>query len=304
MSSIRQVIAFLGVVGVGSSVLTAAEARGYGHQWRPAAPIGSLQAGSFQRVANLPNFRPSGAHPARRIDRSGRRGHGRQLMPSRRFAYPRPGSIAQFNRPAVQPMAFPHSVTMPRAMVPQWAQPFEHMFRAWQQQTAMHPQQFAWQQARQPWQAPVPAPRLSHAQPRRPRSHVGLGAPRVAGMRPHGRSPAAYGGWRPATGAVRQRGVMAYAAPVPANAMVRHRAPRFAQSSWRPASAGPAIAWRGASMFRPASYGAPAVKPQSVRMAAQIDGVVSHNVDGLPGWATTIRDDNASHLSCGWCTGS
>ena len=60
----KQVFALGGIALFGSTVIPAGQAFAFGQQWRPAPGFVSSQGQGYQRVANVPTFRPRASSSA------------------------------------------------------------------------------------------------------------------------------------------------------------------------------------------------------------------------------------------------
>lgn len=325
----KHLIAFGGFVFMSGVMLPAEEAWAFGQQWRPAAGLGSVPTGSYERIANMPSFRPhSAARPAihRSFSRAQQRPYSHAAYRTR--PHQRPFYATQHG-PAyrgVMPVGagfYPqplHAMTNTYP-VPGWSAPFAGMMQPWGLRMPMFARQFAWRQAEQPWLARDATPRQVQ-----PRNRV-RAVPHTVGFRaPDTRSavPVA-GSWRPAVRpapAVRpQYAYKWYAArpsiDVPGSRSGFTAAPRKAQplpgariasaettpagsGYWRPQAGAPTTAWRSKSAFRPRAYGRSVAEKVDVASARE-GSRFTH--DQLPGWVTTYQDTTYEG-ACSWCSGS
>lgn len=332
----KHLIAFGGIALLSGAMLPAEEAWAFGQQWRPAPGIGSVRTASYDRIANMPSFRPhSAARPTiqRSLSPAQRRPYsqGSYQRPYSQGLYQRPFYAAQ-QHPAyfggVMPVGAGFYPQPPRASTagyraPGWSAPFAGMMQPWGLQMPMFTRQFAWRQAEQPWLARDAMPRQAQ-----PRNRV-TALPQTAGFRtgsPGFAVPVA-GSWRPAVRpapAIRpQYADRWYAARPSVNTAGRqpsftttprkpHRLPgahiagvdsapvQTGPGYWRPQAGAPAAAWRSNRSFRPQSYGR--------RLADKLDaapgkGGSEFTRDNLPGWVTTYQD-NGYEGACSWCSGS
>lgn len=319
----KQIIALGGMMIFAGSLLPITEAQAFGQQWRPASGFSSAQPHSFQRVANMPSFRPRpgvAAQPNAAAPRFA------QYTAPRYAPYPAyspgyaspPPMVTAYGYP---PQASYYAPAMPPATG--WPQPFGYMAQSWQQQVPLFVRQFAWRPAGQPWLA---AASDTYHQPARYQARM---APQMSGFRPSVPSAVpTYGSWRPAVAAHAPAMVASrYAYPAPVYTGQRYPASRsyvppvwspagdrvagynpapsgISREYWRPDSAAlPGGAWQGAnSRFRPAAYGRSGVRDERLAARADDDGS-SFARDRLPGWVTTYQEADFA-ASCGWCGGS
>ncbi len=319
MKSSRYVIAFSGFIVLGGSLLSSAEALAFGQQWRPAQAYGAAYTPHYQRVANMPNFRP------RLVAQAAPRAAGRlaSLRPQQRRSLRwngyREGASRGLNRDVARYPAAPVYTPMPAAYRG-WGQPYVAMVRPMQQQVPHFARQFAWrpnvpEQARyQPARQPL--------QPRQPTYGV-RAVPVSPGFRPQGgyaRVAPVMGGWRPATQSLSARSQRyAQHAPAyrpasrsayptlagnwparyPAAAAPAAYAPVAAGGHWRPSVASTQTNWQADRSFRPAGYG-------KTRHAEKLltDNAAGSGTRALPGWVTTYQDSSAMADACYWCNGS
>lgn len=309
MKSSRYVIAFSGLIVFSGGLFSSADALAFGQQWRPAQAYGPSYAPHYQRVANMPNFRPSLAtRPARLAARP---------QQARRTSW---GAYRGASRGLNRATAYYPAAPMPAAYR-HWGQPQMAMVRPMQQQVPYYARQFAWrpsapaqmryQQARQPLQAQQPTygVRVTPVNP---------------GFRPHGgyaQLAPVMGGWRPATQSLSARS-QRYAQPAPTYRRASRSAypavagnwpaarPNFvtapavraavpAGGQWRPSLATAQTNWQVDRSFRPAGYGKS--KPAERLLTDNLAGSAAR---ALPGWVTTYQDSSASADACYWCNGS
>lgn len=309
MKSNSFVGAFGGVVLLGAAVLPA-DALAFGPQWRPAPVYGAGVAPRYQRVANVPTFRPSFAKAQRRAPDvrpriSQRAPRGPQLASSqpRRSIYrglPQPRVMQHgYGYPG---MSAPRSMAMfvPPAPYPMFAQ-------GWQPPAQMFAPQFAGRPVAPGWvnggfepPRPFAAPRYGMYQA----PPATAPAQRPAVQRYTSNVPMR-GGWRPVVGVTLPPSVDRYQPAPPVNVWAMNpvtgtavvlKTPQAVQSPWR-SSAGGAAMGRPVADFRPSGYG----------RSRQLEPEVAARDDvargSLPGWATTYSDDSVLD-GCTWCSGS
>lgn len=305
-----------GVVLLGTAAMSHS-AMAYGPQWRPAQGYAPNPVARYQRIANIPSFRPSMGAAQRRVH-AGRHDRYQHAGRHDRYQMDRPGQqrVAAWQRPAPrhqfagraqrgssQYLPTPHIAPMGG-----WGGPFAPMAQMWQPSVPFFGQPLAWQPARQAWSPrgyAVPQPRyLPHDQGR-----AAFRAP-AWGAAPQRHSAVApgYRGWRPA----QQRAVST--APVSAAQVTQPvriwtmdplaNTAALAQgypsgAAWRPVGL-PAPVVRADTGFRPAAYGRS--QPSEQRLASGGTGAVERRTD-LPGWATTYTDEVTGY-ACTWCSGS
>lgn len=296
----KQVIAFGGLVFLGSGLAPGGEAFAFGQQWRPEPGFSAPQGRIYRQVAKVPAFRPSmppvpqGYRPAEPATAQ---------LAWQRGPRSYPGNYAQ---PFSIPVAYPgqRQPFYPPAMaaVPGWPQPFAHMAPPWQQ-VPMFARQFAWRPASQPWVA-VPD---SYRQP--PRYPVRM-APQFASFRPTAPAYApAPGSWRPA---IQTRSAVSARYAYQTRGYTAQRQPAFAAAGpaavwnpragyWRPEVAQRGSMWQANAAFRPVAYGRS--EPRDERLAVRGEPGFGFTQDKLPGWVTTYQDTKFSG-SCDWCGGS
>lgn len=324
----RQLNAFGGMILVGSTLFAHADALAYGQQWRPAPGYGAAAVGSNNRIANMPNFRPSTLarqsrhNPYRQIEQRPYR--QRSYRPAhQRFAgwqgYPLPRATNPYSLGLHLPQPGYFAAAYPG---PGWGMPFTGMAQPWRQPPVpLFARQYAWRPAAQPWVARAPvSPRDDY------RVRV---APEFVGYRPAGPAYAPpAGSWRPPVWqAPASRPQLSYQSHVvqhpvyaagqqPAWSTVRPAAPpvpgnRVAGPNpvpvglvggyWRPHAAAPAASRHSGRPFRPQEYGRSlAAKKEAASRTSQNFGFTR---DSLPGWVTTYQD-SGYESSCGWCSGS
>lgn len=324
----RQLIAFGGMVMLGSILLPKGEALAFGQQWRPAPGFAPAQAGSFNRIAKMPSFRPQTvARPAMYPRHSQSQQRPPRQLRYQGASYP-PRFAAWQGYPARPGAAAPY----PGGFFPQpgsfaagypgagWGTPFAPMAQPWGHQPPMFARQFAWRPAGQPWLAQAPTAQ-------RPQYRARM-APKMAG---YGRSGSAYtlpaGNWRPVVRpapAIRPYyAYQRYVARPPVYAPVQRPMFRIARPAayhapgvrvaglnpvqaagrgyWRPQARVPAGSWNSSRPFRPQAYGRSlAVKQPPASRDNEAQGF---NRDNLPGWVTTYQDSGYED-SCTWCGGS
>jgi hypothetical protein len=302
----KQVSVLGGVVLFGSIAVPGGQAFAFGQQWRPAPGLATTQGQSYQRVANVPRFRPHAAAEPQPRQHQSRPYSERYAAASPRYA------LTQRHRPVVRPVDPHHAGHLPRHYAPPaWVQPFSGMAQLWQPPMPVFGRQIAWQAPERPvaprWMVPEPAERWAE-----PRSWE---APRNANYRPSvvERIPMA-GSWRPAMGqryAARQpvRAIYPQAAarlasrvdrPSGFNA-VRHGRLSTVAAQWRPAIPPVGSARDSEFDFRPDTYGRNL--SNSARVAANSGAGAPYRADALPGFVTTHRDRDAGY-ACTWCSGS
>lgn len=323
MKSSSFVSAFGGVVLIGA-VAAPGSAMAFGQQWRPATGYAPVSAARYQRVANMPNFRPPVGASAGNLRRVAsypdyRQPYQRQRVGHQPASHPRQVAVPMQYR--VYGNGFGHRYGVPPlprqipAQAPNWGNPFQAMANAWQPPMPMFGGQPAWHPAAQGW--PMRAPVQAYRMPQRfdgPRygARDTAPAPRgLTGMQQARRTvaPPGYRGWRPvaqaASGLARPvfRGSTTrlpawQGRPQPAPLSGAFAASDAgARHNWRPAFAAAAPSNSG---FRPAAYGRST--PLDTRVAAE-NASRPLARDGLPGWATTYPD-GAGLGGCTWCSGS
>ena len=313
MKSSSFVGAFGGVVLMGASVLPA-DALAFGPQWRPAPVYGAGSTRHFQRVANVPTFRPSFA-TAQRRDRDVRPRISQRAPRGPQFAYAQPRRSAY--RAAPQPRGMQHGYRYPamnaappmRTFVP--PMPYPTFAQAWQPPAQMFAPQFAWRPAapgwgQGPYQPPRPsvAPRYGLYQAPTPAAPASAPLQRARGQH-YTSSVPVRGGWRPVVAMASQHQVDRYRPaprvrtwamnPVTGTAVVM-TGPRALQSPWRPSAGGVAMS-RPVADFRPSGYG------RSRQLEPEIAARGDASRGSLPGWATTYPEDSVLD-GCSWCSGS
>lgn len=329
----RQLNAFGGMILVGSTLFANADALAYGQQWRPAPGYGAAAAGSNNRIANMPNFRPSTLtrqsrhRPYSQIEQRPYRQRSYRPAPQR-FAgwqgYPLPGATNPYSlnpyslglhlpRPGYFAAAYP---------VRGWGMPFTGMAQPWRQPPVpLFARQYGWRPAQQPWVARAPVSQGD--------DYRASMAPTFVGYRPAGPAYAPpAGSWRPPVWqAPASRPQLSYqghvtqhpdyargqqtalrtvrpAVPwVPGNRVAgRNPVPvGLGGGYWRPHAAASAASWHSGRSFRPQGYGRSlAAKKEAASRTSKDSGFTR---DNLPGWVTTYQD-SGYESSCGWCYGS
>ena len=297
------------------SSLVSGQAFAFGSEWRPAtgyAAGGPGTPAAYQRIANVPRFRPySASGPNRYRDRvAALRSEPR---PNWAMAAPRYATAPAY--PAYGPPPQPYVMPMPMPMpsgAPGWAQPFSGMAQVWQEQVPMFARQFAWRPAdSQPWSGNAMPPMQPAWQP------YAASPPTGYPLRPDfaSNAPAGYAGWRtPTAGPAAPYGYRApgYTAGRQASFRPGDRTgwstavPHYAQAApsiglpapgqWRPEPVATQVGWRSTS-FRPVGYGQSSAA-RNARLAGSSDAS-----QGLPGWLTTYQETDVS-AGCAWCEGS
>ena len=327
----RQLIAFGGMIMVGSTLLAHADALAYGQQWRPAPGYAAAAVGLNNRIANMPNFRPSTSarqsrhRPYSRIEQRPYRQRTYRPAPQQ-FAgwqrYPLPGAANPYSLGLHLPQPGYFAATYPG---PGWGMPlpFTGMAQSWRQPPVpLFARQYAWRPARQLWLAPAP---VSQAVDYRVRM-----APTFAG---HGPAGLAYappaGSWRPpvwqapasrpqlsyrghvtqhpyhAAGQQTAFGTVRPAVPwVPGDRVAGPNTGPVGLGGryWRPHAAAPAASRHSGRPFRPREYGRSLAAGKEA--ASRTGQDLGFTRDSLPGWVTTYQDGSGYESSCGWCSGS
>jgi hypothetical protein len=297
-----------GIVLLGTAALPNS-AMAFGQQWRPAQGYAPNPVSRYQRVANIPSFRPSmGANPQRQhrdprdsfVNRTAHRASAWQ-RPARRHQL---AERAYYRRP-LHPQYAPTPHTAPMAG---WGGPLAAMAQVWPQPMPF-PQQGSWHPAQRPWQA------SHYALPQRPympqyqaRMSYPM-QPWAPAPQRHSAVAPSYRGWRPVAQAAVSRLPVATPQPVHpvpvwtmdplANTAVLARG-HANGAPWRPVGTGAAPGVRADVGFRPAAYG----RGQQVerRLASENKPSAGRRGD-LPGWATTYTNDVTGY-ACTWCNGS
>ena len=310
----RQLTAFGGIVLLGSILYSGGQALAFGQQWRPAPGYATAPAGSFNRVAKMPNFRP------RNLTRTGKHRSYNQIAQRpyrprsyRGLAQPRRlAALQAYRRPQINPPYFAglHPAhAYPAAFPgPAWGMPFTAITQPWGQPLSPFPRQFAWRSAGQPWITRVPPSREPRYRARR--------APAMAGNR-HARARIAppAGSWRPtpamAPRFIHQRRLAqqplgvggrgsrsaAQTSPDTRIAGLNPSSVGTRHVSWRPQSGTAVSPLRRGQPFRPQDYGR---SMGATKALAAREQEAVYTRDGLPGWVTTY-DDSVSGGSCSWC---
>lgn len=306
---------FVGALG-GAVLLGAAampnSAMAFGQQWRPAQGYAPNPVSRYQRVANIPSFRPPMGAAQHRQHR-GPRDRFMTRSVQRASPWQRPARGYQVAQRSYQRPLHPRYLPTPQmapypAPMAGWGGPFPAMAQVWPQPMPFA-RQGSWHPAQQPWQAP----RYAWPQPRyMPHYQARMTAPMpswAAAPQRHSAVAPSYRGWRP----VAQTAVSRLPAatpqppqPVPvwtmdplANTAVLARG-HANGAPWRPVGTGAVPGVRADVDFRPAAYG----RSQRVehRLAAERKPGAGRRGE-LPGWATTYADDVTGY-ACTWCNGS
>jgi len=309
MKSSSFVGAFGGVVLLGASVLPA-DALAFGPQWRPAPVYGAGSMPRYQRVANVPTFRPSFATAQRRAPEARPRISQRAPRgPQYAHSQPRRSAYRASPQPfGMQPGYGYPAMNAPRGMgmfVP--PMPYPTFAQAWQPPAPMSAPQFAWRPAAPGWgngayepPRPLVAPRYGLYQAPTP----AVPMQRSRGQRYTGSVPMR-GGWRPVAAMTSQPPVDRYQSPPPARAWAMNPvtgtaavmvSPQPVQSPWRPSTGAVAFS-RPVADFRPSGYG------RSRQLEPEVAARDHMTRGSLPGWATTYSEDSMLD-GCTWCSGS
>ena len=296
-----QLVAFGAMMLVGGAFLPTSQAHAFGQQWRPTVAHAPTQSTRYRRVANVPSFRPHATAPSPRYSAPRAVSTPPVMQP---MVAMRPMTPPAYSRP-VYPRAGYGTPNMWSAM-PMWSNPFTQMAQAWQYPMPMHPRQYAWRPAEQPWLSQRVRPEMRrdrYINPTPPvdyRSRSRLSAVSGIGRAPVWRetrwsaASARIAPWRPALATYRSvPGRFDQRRPVPASQMA---AAGMQRGYWRPDQGALAKRIAGSNNFRPVAYGrAPAIERLSSRQR-----VADRQ---LPGWVTTYRDAG-DPLACDWCGGS
>jgi hypothetical protein len=321
----RQLSAFGGMVLVGSILFVHTDALAFGQHWRPAPGYGA--AGSLNRVANMPSFRPSTTgrqslhRPYIQLERRPYRPRSHRLS-SQRFTgwqgYPLPHATNAYALGLHLPQPGYFAGANPG---PGWGMPFAAMAGQWRQPLPLFARQYAWRPATQPWVARAPVyPRYDYRERTAP-GFVEYGSAGPVYANPAGR-------WRPpvrqAPASRPQLSYQSHVAQPPHNPKrqrpgfhtVRPAVPPVSGNRvagrnpmpgargggyWRPNVTAPVAARRSGWPFRPQEYGRSlAAEKEAPSRGSQDRGFAR---DGLPGWVTTYRDSGDGG-SCDWCYGS
>jgi hypothetical protein len=307
--------AFGGAVLLGATALPGS-ALAFGQQWRPAPGHMPNNMPRYQRVANVPNFRPSySAAPSRYRGY----GHASPGMPREQQGmaaqYARPGHATRSPAAYGMPYGYAPVQRMAPMVAPGWrGAPVSAMAQGWRPHAAGYPQQYGWQPQVQPWAAP----RYAAPQPYAAAHYQTRWAPPVqSAWQPpqhHAAAAPSYRTWRPVAPAPGYHAPARMPQPAPVAAAVWMMDPASGTAAMLPAG-GPGSYWRPAlvadhgvpptSSFRPSGYGRS--QPDRGWIASQgiasQRGVYGATRDRLPGWATTHADDPVLD-DCTWCGGS